>query len=74
MNATGITSEIAPLLVAMTRTTTQKDRALLARRILDEVRRLEDAVDRAAVAVQAVRNMGIEVVYPDGNDKILTLE
>jgi len=70
----GITESVAPLLIAMTRAGQQKDRALLARRVLDEVRRLEDAVVRAQKAVQAVRDMGIEVVYPDGTDDLLTLE
>lgn len=70
----GITETVAPLLVSMTRAGQQKDRAHLARRILDEVRRLEDAVERAQKAVQSVRDMGIEVVYPDGADDLLTLE
>ena len=65
-----ITEAVAPLLVELTRTTSQRKRALLARRILDEVRRLEDAVDRAAAAVQSVRNLGIEVVCNDNETPI----
>lgn len=71
---TSITESIAPLLVAMTRATQQKDRAHIARRILDEVHRLENAVTYAQKVIDSVRAMGIETVYLDGNAESLTLE